>query len=491
MTMQTNEQEYLLGVIETVITGLHRSARILPRDRVAFHRDPENRRDPNAVRVENSEALPVGYLPRRVASWLGPLLDRRAVEIRGKVTDDRRVRHGLIPLDLRLHPTAEGRSILQQRENPGNTAEAFHNMVLATWRMADQWTLPKVIRDVHEHLLALRQDDALPETHMLLALFPWKAAEASTRRKARALEDLKDMLANVVLGEALHHHNLTLFPIYTPNGHEAEYLLLAEALATGNAEVREMSESGSVPELLLANLGEKPILVPEGEVLTGEKQNRTVNITVMVPPQEVLVLPVSCVEQGRWHRTGLKFSTTHYAPPELRASKSRSVNRSRMASGAVHSDQGRVWVNVAETLSSMNVNSPTGSLTEGMDRTEDRRREYRERLRLPSAAAGVLAASGDRVMGVDLFDTPRTLEMIWPRLADAYFFQASMAPGETPPTSETTARAFLRQLANEIRPVKKPVGDGEEFIIEGETVSGNALWHDNRLCHLSAHTVRA
>ena len=55
-----------------------------------------------------------------------------------------------------------------------------------------------------------------------------------------------------------------------------------------------------VPSLAIFNLALVPILLVEGEMLVGGDQNRTMNVTVLCPPQVRTVVPVSCVEAGRW-----------------------------------------------------------------------------------------------------------------------------------------------------------------------------------------------
>ena len=63
------------------------------------------------------------------------------------------------------------------------------------------------------------------------------------------------------------------------------YLTLDEALATGLSSVTEISESGSVPELLVKRGSPKPVLILDGEELVGAKQNRIVNLTILVAAQ--------------------------------------------------------------------------------------------------------------------------------------------------------------------------------------------------------------
>ena len=81
-----------------------------------------------------------------------------------------------------------------------------------------------------------------------------------------------------------------------------DYRTLDEGLKVGGVEITEVSEQGSVPELRVVNRGLHPILIVDGEELIGAKQNRVVNLTILVAPQSKLTIPVSCVEAGRWRR---------------------------------------------------------------------------------------------------------------------------------------------------------------------------------------------
>ena len=72
---------------------------------------------------------------------------------------------------------------------------------------------------------------------------------------------------------------------------------LDEALA-GGLRIRETSESGSVPEPAVENLLAERVLLYDGEELIGAKQNRILNVSVLVEAKSSLTIPVSCVEQG-------------------------------------------------------------------------------------------------------------------------------------------------------------------------------------------------
>ncbi len=59
-----------------------------------------------------------------------------------------------------------------------------------------------------------------------------------------------------------------------------------------------------MPQLVLKNAGTLPVLLLDGEHLEGAMQNRVLNATVLAAPEHETVIPVSCVEQGRWGYRG-------------------------------------------------------------------------------------------------------------------------------------------------------------------------------------------
>ena len=109
---------------------------------------------------------------------------------------------------------------------------------------------------------------------------------------------LQEMLAAVLAGPPRSHHALCIVPILAPLEAEPAWLTLAEA--GDHVRITEVSEGGSVPDLRVANLADLPLLLLDGEQLVGAKQNRILNMTVLVAARSEVRIPVSCVEQGRW-----------------------------------------------------------------------------------------------------------------------------------------------------------------------------------------------
>ncbi|MFN2250672.1 MAG: ARPP-1 family domain-containing protein, partial [Anaerolineae bacterium] len=256
----------------------------------------------------------------------------------------------------------------------------------------------------------------------------------------------------------------------------------------GTVEVTEVSVGGSVPELSVVNRGGRPVLIPEGAILSGAKQNRVVNVTVLVAPESTYTLPVSCVERGRW---GMKTSKramadAGYAPPSLRFSALEGVNTSRSLGLGARSDQVRVWTEVSHISAAADADSPTDSLSDVLDAAEGGRRRYREAITLPDGACGFVAGLGGDVIGVELFGYASVMSAVSPTLIDGYFAHAAWSPAEPEPTALEDAQAFIEQVSAGLHAVDG-VGDlGVEMAVDGPGVVGQALVYADRLCRLAA-----
>src|SRR6266478_9684431 len=113
---------------------------------------------------------------------------------------------------------------------------------------------------------------------------------------------LQEEFSRIEIGRSSQFRNLTLFPLLRRGVpvQELEYLLLEDGIAEGKVRVTELNAGGSVPELRLENAADLPVLLVDGEELVGAKQNRVLNLTILAPPKHTTVIPVSCVESGRW-----------------------------------------------------------------------------------------------------------------------------------------------------------------------------------------------
>ncbi|HXH06207.1 MAG TPA: DUF6569 family protein, partial [Vicinamibacterales bacterium] len=168
------------------------------------------------------------------------------------------------------------------------------------------------------------------------------------------------MLENVRLAPDITWRSLAMVPLVGDDAPAADYVPLDEALAGGRVTITEVSDAGRVPELCVVNDGDRAVLIVDGEELVGAKQNRIVNLSILVPARSRLVIPVSCVEAGRWAWRSKRFEAAPHAHyTSGRALKALHVTEALATTGSRIADQLSVWENVSAMSSRLGVASPT------------------------------------------------------------------------------------------------------------------------------------
>jgi len=103
-------------------------------------------------------------------------------------------------------------------------------------------------------------------------------------------------------------------PVADEHPCRAGHLASRRRPAGGNFAHEELREAGSVPELRVVKEGTLRVLILEGDELIGARQNRVANSSVLVPAGSEIILPVLCVERGRWSYRSLAFSPATGSP---------------------------------------------------------------------------------------------------------------------------------------------------------------------------------
>lgn len=457
---------------------------------VHFVREPENEHDGNAIRVENADFHPVGHLPKERAAWIAPLIDSGRLRISGCVPDTPPEDQYETRIRVKFFLASKGMQMLKPFSPCANGEEALHNAVLAAWKQAKELSAADQVLAVAKKLERALDRRSLPETRLALSLFEVTAAKVCAKTERRASKAMRERIRAFRVGKGKHFENLTLFPLFGSNGHKADYILLSEALKKGTAEVTEVSDSGSVPELKVVNRDDRPILIPEGEIVMGGKQHRTVNITIIVEVREEFVIPVTCVEQGRWDLRERAFRSGNFATPGIRSVKAESVHREIKRSGRAMSDQGGVWDHVAASLNASETQSETVSLADGFEKAKKELKEYARHLTLEKGACGFLIASGRSITGVEFFDSPATLRKLWSRLSRGYFFEGAFHHEKSAKTPRKNAESFMKRLSRSVRTGPKNTNWSNLISVEMKTHVGGGLLYKDRICHLSAFQRR-
>jgi hypothetical protein len=297
-------------------------------------------------------------------------------------------------------------------------------------------------------------------------------------------QSLKQLWQTIQVMEPHENSGLQIFGLRWQSKSSLSYATLDEAMAAKTLEVTEISESGSVPTLRVVNKGDKMAFLMAGEQLIGAKQNRVLNVSIMVPAQSTLDVPVSCVEAGRWGYRSPKFASGgSMSHGMLRKMISKHTQRSYEHGGTATSNQGEVWSEVSRKLGAMGSASPSAAFDQVYQDHRTRLNDLLGQVNPPDACHGVAFALGGQIAGADVFDQPATLVKLWAKLARAYALDALEVQGPAAPvTKEAVSRWIQGSASADTKPFQPP-GLGRDFRIEAPGLFGSALVIDDQPVH--------
>ncbi len=291
-------------------------------------------------------------------------------------------------------------------------------------------------------------------------------------------------LPELRVGDPIRHEALSVFPLFTEPGGSVDYLLSDEAIAAGSVAVEEVSEGGSVPNLLVENKGDSRVLFLEGEELRGAKQNRVLNTSVLVAAKSKINIPVSCVEQGRWRYRSRQFGHGgSHSSSKLRRYLKSSVAQSLKEGRGHTSDQMAVWGEVSRQMAAMGSSSETAAMSDTYENYKARLEEFRAQLGYVEGASGVAVAVGQQVVALDLFDKPATCRKVWDRLLTGAVMEAVEVGKSDEQAGLGDVQALVTRLRGMAWEPAPAVGEGEEYRSEAGEAHASALLVEGSVVH--------
>jgi hypothetical protein len=292
-------------------------------------------------------------------------------------------------------------------------------------------------------------------------------------------------LPDVGVGNPIRYQALAVFPLFSKGDGGVDYLLADEAIQAGSLTVEEVSEGGSVPNLLVTNKGDSRVLFLEGEELRGAKQNRVLNTSVLIAARSKTPIPVSCVEQGRWRYRSRQFdSSSSHSSSKLRYFLKASVSNSLKTGSGHTSDQGAVWSEVSRQMHSLGASSQTGAMSDTYETYQKQLAEFKDRLKYVEGATGVAVAVGKKVVALDVFDKASTCEKVWNRLLSGVVMDALEASHSEAVADPTDVEKLLARLRGTTWQPAPAVGEGQEFRSDADQEThASALVFENAMLH--------
>jgi len=281
------------------------------------------------------------------------------------------------------------------------------------------------------------------------------------------------------LGEPRQVHSITLTPLFPLRDPVCAYVSMDEAFEHG-LEIGEVDEAGDVGMLEVVNPLHVSVLLYDGEELKGAKQNRILNVSVLLAAGSRTRIPVTCVERGRWSWRDRRFSAAgHVVSPELRRHKAASLRANALSPRAA---QMAVWQTVDRQLAHRGVDSATAANADGFAARATMIDDIAQKLAPEPGQCGVVASLPGQAWCLDAVSRPDVFARLYRKLVAGYVYDTLNEPGE--PASAADAVAALQQCALARRP---SAALGSDLRFEGKGVIASGLEVDGELVQISGY----
>jgi len=297
-------------------------------------------------------------------------------------------------------------------------------------------------------------------------------------------------LSGLRIGPSQTHENLTLVPLLAALDAPVDYVSLDEALKSGIVDISEISDGGSVQNIKVTNRSRSKVLILDGEELVGAKQNRISNASFIIPEMAEKVIPVSCIEEGRWRYSSKSFSGTDsmYAARGRRAKLQDTTSMLRVKR-EFRSDQVKVWDTVKRYLGMSGTSSSTDSFVDYQEHQRSDLDAYLAEFKPEPDQVGVMVLINGRLQGMDAFGRKITWQGVFKKLIRSYAMDAIVRTAVDPAPGSgalLTPESFLQAVAGAPRESFDSVGEGKDIRIETDSVIGAALVLNESLLHITA-----
>ena len=290
---------------------------------------------------------------------------------------------------------------------------------------------------------------------------------------------------------------LTLFPITKDLGHLYISNLLTLEEASSLKEFK-IAETGDVNKVKIINKSGQDVLLLNGEIFEGAKQNRTLNDSTLLPGQGEFMMDVSCVEQNRWSSTYGKFNYSNDLHNfRAKGNKMFYVNESKINTGRKRSNQSEVWKDIQEKQRNLNVSSNTSSINDTYRSANSKLEQLNLKIEQVKDQVGFIFYLKNTCLGIEFFNSPSLFSKYSKKLTrsiliDAIELETSRDPFLKYQTS-FNEREIKDKFVTLIKGLKEKVipgpYEGREVVLNYPDldISLGAITKEDSIIHLSGY----
>ncbi len=271
---------------------------------------------------------------------------------------------------------------------------------------------------------------------------------------------------------------LSIVQIKHNNQNSFNYISLHNAFNKKLIDISEISESGQVGQIKIINQSDSYVFIMDGDILKGAKQNRVLNTSVLLAPRSENLIPVSCVEQGRWGYNSNKFAPSdEIAYRKIREEKNQDIYYNQ-SSFKHFADQGKVWRNVDQCFDDLGVDrciAPTSSHSDLFINKNQTFKNYINSFYPVQGANGLAYFLGKRLVGFEFFNRSDIYLEYFDKILKSIAIDVDRYKRIRPTYKETLSDFSISET------LYNSASDFENTISRVDVCSGIALGEENRL----------
>ena len=291
---------------------------------------------------------------------------------------------------------------------------------------------------------------------------------------------------NLVVGPPFYNktgklENMVAYPLFPTllSENPTKIITLDEALNNG----LDLIDTGIISQVNARNDLPAPILVTESKIILGDTQERSVQFSCILPARDTTSVAVTCVEEGQPSIPRVNFTNYGACPWPIRSFKNEQLARNG------EPNQFWVWERIRKYLNDTATKSTTHSLSATLKKQTKDLKSLSNSYPINEGQIGVIFSVGNNLY-VEAFSDPELF-------SDSYeiILFSALTEALSLPSNETVPPDKIQHLFDRINNVMKNANilknsvkhTGQTLAFREPFLSGQALFANNKLMHLSSH----